>query len=142
MNETTKQTLNELGFNYPGATFPTGETFDLPVSIVPRGNTTIFLCGNDDAFQTLANHGAVQRNREIPDINGVKYMTVPTTRVYSIFESIARMRLLCSGNKEKVRRHQKLSAALAASWIAALPVERDTYYVKAIAADEFVAAEM
>jgi hypothetical protein len=137
MNNETLAVLKSLNINVPtGATFPEGDTFNHPLSIVKRGNVTVLLCGDEATFDLVANHGAMRRAREVREVSGRPYLTVPTSRLPEIFGSIARMRLLATGRN---KGHQKIAPALAAAWIAALPVESDAYWVKEIAADSICA---
>ena len=141
MTKEALETLAELGFDLSSKlSVPANLDLNMRLSVVPMGNVTVLLCnGGQGEYDTLANHGAIRREVEQKSVcaDTVPYLTVPTSRLFSIFRSIATMRVLLTGDKQTVRNHQRIANETAKAWITSLPRESNAVYQRDIAANEF-----
>ncbi len=151
MNSETKSILAQMGFNVSSVLTigKLSRSLGLDLTIKRNGNGSVVFCnGGRSEYDLLSNHGAVRRFKgsdydadpEIKSVgNGIPYLTLSMDRLLSVFTSIARMRVLHSGNKRLIRAHQRAARRLAKHWIAMLPSEQNELYARDLACDQFEA---
>lgn len=133
MTTETIQILKDMGFIRGEASFPAHFELGLQLTIKRNGAGTIIFCNGGVAeYELLANHGAINRKREMQTVcaGDVPYLTINLPKLARVFLSIATMRILNVGTKEQKRAHQKLARQCALRWINQIPAETNDLYMR------------
>lgn len=137
MNAETKTILMEMGFNFDSnLRVPNHDNLGMDLSIVRRGSAVSVYCSNEAEYDTLANHGAIIHKHD-EESRFMLAFHLGKEKLFPILRSVAVMRVLNSGDKTKIKRHQKLANNMAKNWLANMPLALSSQYGPRTTLDEY-----
>lgn len=140
MTTETIETLAQLGINptVKHLSLPATLEMNLDLTIQRMGTSIILFCkGGEPVYDTLANHGAVCNDHEVLFAGyDTPYLTLSPERAFDVFKSVITMRILCTGNKQDIRRHQKIANETAKQWLELVPREQNPIYARHVALND------